>query len=98
MFVLLGVVYLIFLRSRRPPRSTRTDTLFPYTTLFRSAWRVAPVGRASLAVTDSDVKGCVGFWGRWVSTGSGYTRSSPAGGGGPPVGWWRGTGGVARRR
>src|SRR3546814_7579980 len=25
---------------RRPPRSTRTDTLFPYTTLFRSAGRV----------------------------------------------------------
>src|SRR3546814_20393077 len=25
---------------RRPPRSTRTDTLFPYTTLFRSAERV----------------------------------------------------------
>src|SRR3546814_9340560 len=24
---------------RRPPRSTRTDTLFPYTTLFRSLWR-----------------------------------------------------------
>src|SRR3546814_15430671 len=24
---------------RRPPRSTRTDTLFPYTTLFRSACR-----------------------------------------------------------
>src|SRR3546814_5093924 len=24
---------------RRPPRSTRTDTLFPYTTLFRSALR-----------------------------------------------------------
>src|SRR3546814_5786332 len=23
---------------RRPPRSTRTDTLFPYTTLFRSVW------------------------------------------------------------
>src|SRR3546814_7777853 len=23
---------------RRPPRSTRTDTLFPYTTLFRSLW------------------------------------------------------------
>src|SRR3546814_3695580 len=23
---------------RRPPRSTRTDTLFPYTTLFRSFW------------------------------------------------------------
>src|SRR3546814_8111080 len=32
---------------RRPPRSTRTDTLFPYTTLFRSApgtcqWSVLP--------------------------------------------------------
>src|SRR3546814_2335263 len=26
-----------FLLTRRPPRSTRTDTLFPYTTLFRSA-------------------------------------------------------------
>src|SRR3546814_4418399 len=29
---------------RRPPRSTRTDTLFPYTTLFRSA-RLARLGR-----------------------------------------------------
>src|SRR3546814_16742990 len=27
---------------RRPPRSTRTDTLFPYTTLFRSRRPVAP--------------------------------------------------------
>src|SRR3546814_9077399 len=27
----------VFLVIRRPPRSTRTDTLFPYTTLFRSA-------------------------------------------------------------
>src|SRR3546814_18447436 len=26
---------------RRPPRSTRTDTLFPNTTLFRSAWPAA---------------------------------------------------------
>src|SRR3546814_7918417 len=30
------VVYIFFLMIRRPPRSTRTDTLFPYTTLFRS--------------------------------------------------------------
>src|SRR3546814_12699075 len=29
-------MYFFFLRIRRPPRSTRTDTLFPYTTLFRS--------------------------------------------------------------
>src|SRR3546814_5144621 len=30
---------LFFLMIRRPPRSTRTDTLFPYTTLFRSGRR-----------------------------------------------------------
>src|SRR3546814_15274793 len=29
-----------FLMIRRPPRSTRTDTLFPYTTLFRSDFQV----------------------------------------------------------
>src|SRR3546814_13994019 len=29
--------WFFFLMIRRPPRSTRTDTLFPYTTLFRSA-------------------------------------------------------------
>src|SRR3546814_18370502 len=34
-------LFFFFLMIRRPPRSTRTDTLFPYTTLFRSyplAW------------------------------------------------------------
>src|SRR3546814_1946586 len=30
---------------RRPPRSTRTDTLFPYTTLFRSHHARLPAGR-----------------------------------------------------
>src|SRR3546814_9737685 len=30
-----------FLMIRRPPRSTRTDTLFPYTTLFRSVGPIA---------------------------------------------------------
>src|SRR3546814_3953161 len=30
---------------RRPPRSTRTDTLFPYTTLFRSRWVAARLPR-----------------------------------------------------
>src|SRR3546814_12368814 len=30
-------MFFFFLMIRRPPRSTRTDTLFPYTTLFRSA-------------------------------------------------------------
>src|SRR3546814_15358647 len=28
--------FFVFLMIRRPPRSTRTDTLFPYPTLFRS--------------------------------------------------------------
>src|SRR3546814_10088485 len=36
---------------RRPPRSTRTDTLFPYTTLFRSKGCTPPCARRS-------VKGC----------------------------------------
>src|SRR3546814_18452291 len=30
------MLFVFFLMIRRPPRSTRTDTLFPYTTLFRS--------------------------------------------------------------
>src|SRR3546814_17048196 len=34
--LLLCLLFLFFLIIRRPPRSTRTDTLFPYTTLFRS--------------------------------------------------------------
>src|SRR3546814_13901750 len=36
-----------FLMIRRPPRSTRTDTLFPYTTLFRSQ---RPVGMQRQAI------------------------------------------------
>src|SRR3546814_5055406 len=35
---------------RRPPRSTRTDTLFPYTTLFRSRWRSRPRREARTGV------------------------------------------------
>src|SRR3546814_15548867 len=35
-YLLLVFCYFFFLMIRRPPRSTRTDTLFPYTTLFRS--------------------------------------------------------------
>src|SRR3546814_18141706 len=35
--ILLFVSFFFFLMIRRPPRSTRTDTLFPYTTLFRSS-------------------------------------------------------------
>src|SRR3546814_4888717 len=36
LFVFISSLFLFFLMIRRPPRSTRTDTLFPYTTLFRS--------------------------------------------------------------
>src|SRR3546814_8483614 len=32
----MSFLVFVFLMIRRPPRSTRTDTLFPYTTLFRS--------------------------------------------------------------
>src|SRR3546814_4181673 len=35
---------------RRPPRSTRTDTLFPYTTLFRSRKALSPRGGKVLVV------------------------------------------------
>src|SRR3546814_1276638 len=42
---------------RRPPRSTRTDTLFPYTTLFRSFW----VRSTSLARLASRA------WMRWTA-------------------------------
>src|SRR3546814_19160482 len=45
--VMSGYVHLLllcfFVKIRRPPRSTPTDTLFPYTTLFRSA-RTAAFG------------------------------------------------------
>src|SRR3546814_8688572 len=36
LFLLIIICFFFFLMIRRPPRSTRTDTLFPYTTLFRS--------------------------------------------------------------
>src|SRR3546814_14401048 len=45
-----AIVYYLcvfLLMIRRPPRSTRTDTLFPYTTLFRSAQaRAEGLGKA----------------------------------------------------
>src|SRR3546814_13515024 len=44
-----------FLMIRRPPRSTRTDTLFPYTTLFRS--RVKRSGSLSIVESQSRVDG-----------------------------------------
>src|SRR3546814_8645982 len=48
---------------RRPPRSTRTDTLFPYTTLFRSRvvparCRLAIVARASHVPRPGEAPAC----------------------------------------
>src|SRR3546814_19510024 len=45
---------------RRPPRSTRTDTLFPYTTLFRSvaATTIGPFVQHGLTQRDIDLLQC----------------------------------------
>src|SRR3546814_3540996 len=49
-----------FLMIRRPPRSTRTDTLFPYTTLFRSVERrPADVHVLPLAAVENEEPGDV---------------------------------------
>src|SRR3546814_20072842 len=62
-------IVLFFLMIRRPPRSTRTDTLFPYTTLFRSPRqplrrllprrriRLSPGGGAQVADPGADTRG-----------------------------------------
>src|SRR3546814_3092000 len=42
--IVLSCSVLCFLMMRRPPRSTRTDTLFPYTALFRFSRRKAADG------------------------------------------------------
>src|SRR3546814_16135307 len=47
---------------RRPPRSTRTDTLFPYTTLFRSGltvFHVVPNLTGALKAVDAGVDGLI---------------------------------------
>src|SRR3546814_11369744 len=55
-----------FLMIRRPPRSTLTDTLFPYTTLFRSGSLAEPPARPAVAHQRHrlrDLRGSVGFVG-----------------------------------
>src|SRR3546814_3555815 len=44
-FIHISCSTCFFLMIRRPPRSTRTDTLFPYTTLFRSQGAVGAAPR-----------------------------------------------------
>src|SRR3546814_9802045 len=64
---------------RRPPRSTRTDTLFPYTTLFRSDrlfWRLAPISMACMASSMA----IQGLWiGPWLRDVAGLDRAGLAG-------------------
>src|SRR3546814_6800868 len=47
---------------RRPPRSTRTDTLFPYTTLFRSQRIKADLTRPGLVRVECDAHGWMLAW------------------------------------
>src|SRR3546814_1535722 len=59
MFIVIS--FLVFLMIRRPPRSTRTDTLFPYTTLFRSVIagirdRSDPRSAAGVRKTDQGIR------------------------------------------
>src|SRR3546814_19472560 len=58
------MLYIFFLMIRRPPRSTRTDTLFPYTTLFRSAQpRNAATGTMSDKMKSNyRIQGATGDW------------------------------------
>src|SRR3546814_9441665 len=47
-------MFVLFLKLRRPPISTRTDTLFPYTTLFLSPWRTVQASRSRSCRTRRD--------------------------------------------
>src|SRR3546814_15065508 len=62
----MSIVLFFFLMIRRPPRSTRTDTLLPYTTLFRSGRfeqhvEVAPAGHEVVEAGDDERTGLVGL-------------------------------------
>src|SRR3546814_17959234 len=56
----LIVCTLIFFMIRRPPRSTRTDTLFPYTTLFRSHARSNALGLSAPDARDAPARRSAG--------------------------------------
>src|SRR3546814_16047921 len=52
------MISVFFLRLRRPPRSTRPDTRFPYTTLFRSHWQ--STGESGPPTIDGPTSGSMG--------------------------------------
>src|SRR3546814_18188661 len=78
---------IFFLSLRRPPRSTRTDTLFPYPTLFRSAH---PVGDQRPQLKDygrfriilKQTRHAIRYWrrgrGRWTPSPTGNQPVPPA--------------------
>src|SRR3546814_13864777 len=80
--------FFFFLMIRRPPRSTRTDTLFPYTTLFRSLFQKSihtlPAGtimvlicrRTSVSTKPSRSIGEPASASKWSSTGSSASRTA----------------------
>ena len=59
---------------RRPPRSTRTDTLFPYTTLFRSGFDIPFVLERDEKMKDYRYEGY--FWGGGLSAGYQWVLSN----------------------
>src|SRR3546814_12832707 len=62
---------------RRPPRSTRTDTLFPYTTLFRSASQGGPPPANALMTLKSPPPRCSANATSWLSlSGKGCSKTS----------------------
>src|SRR3546814_12822431 len=58
----LFLVFFFFLMIRRPPRSTLTDTLFPYTTLFRSSLVQANLQMPATALKVGDDDAAVARW------------------------------------
>src|SRR3546814_19495762 len=76
-------IYFFFLMIRRPPRSTRTDTLFPYTTLFRSETATTPRRSPRRAPRGAAFMHLI--W--WLAL------TPPAGGAGRDGGGWRRGGG-----
>src|SRR3546814_21200038 len=61
MLLLVQFPLFFFLMIRRPPRSTRTDTLFPYTTLFRSVRNSNLSVRPECGRRSSDQRFITGF-------------------------------------
>src|SRR3546814_17343811 len=63
---------------RRPPRSTRTDTLFPYTTLFRSSGAAAGEQQQQISATGCQVHEAPARWGCELGLIIGMLRGSQA--------------------